>query len=64
MDEEFLRQFTKYRDFKNCELSERDTRDLDAHTNTIFEYGNYNFYERNNFRGMLDNEAECLDGTC
>lgn len=62
MDESFVHKFGKFNDYKNCELSERDTRDLDAQNPAMFEYGNFDFYERNNLRSALENEVECLDG--
>lgn len=62
MDESFVHKFGKFNDYKNCELSERDTRDLDPQNPAMFEYGNFDFYERNNLRSALENEVECLDG--
>lgn len=43
----------------NCELSDRDTRELDVNNPQMFENGNYDFYERS--IGGRSNEAECLD---
>jgi hypothetical protein len=43
----------------NCELSDRDTRELDLNNPQMFENGNYDFYERS--IGARSNEGECLD---
>lgn len=44
----------------NCELSDRDTRELDVNNPQMFENGNYDFYERSIGSGR-SNDAECLD---
>lgn len=62
IDDDYLQRPNRYPDYKNCELSDRDTRELDVQNNNLFEYGNHNFYERNHFRTMADSEADCLDG--
>lgn len=43
----------------NCELSDRDTRELDLNNPQMFESGSSDFYERS--IGGRSNEAECLD---
>lgn len=43
----------------NCELSDRDTRELDVNNPQMFESGTSDFYERS--IGGRSNEAECLD---
>lgn len=43
----------------NCELSDRDTRELDVNNPQMFESGNSDFYERS--IGGRSNDAECLD---
>jgi PAN domain len=43
----------------NCELSDRDTRELDLNNSQQFETGNSDFYERS--IGGRSNDAECLD---
>jgi len=46
---------------ENCELSDRDSRQLDVSSPTYFENSpEYDFYER--FNGRAANQAECLDG--
>ncbi|KAK7863129.1 hypothetical protein R5R35_002011 [Gryllus longicercus] len=46
-------------DRENCELSDRDTRDLDIKNPSYFETnGDYDFYERFGERGLV---GECLD---
>ncbi|XP_055379401.1 uncharacterized protein LOC129610746 isoform X3 [Condylostylus longicornis] len=45
------------RDSPNCELSDRDSRELDIHNPTLFDSGNYDFYER----GLGRSDGECLD---
>lgn len=62
IDNEFLQRGNEYREVNNCELSERDTRDFDVQNNNLFDYSNFNFYERHNSRSISDNEADCLDG--
>lgn len=43
----------------NCELSDRDTRDMDVADPSYFDTtGNYDFYERSTSRSG----EECLDG--
>lgn len=45
---------------ENCELSDRDTRDLEIDNPQYFDTtGNYDFYERSSGRQSLE---ECLDG--
>jgi hypothetical protein len=44
----------------NCELSDRDTRELDINNPQMFESGNADFYERS-IGGSRSNDAECLD---
>lgn len=47
----------------NCELSDRDTRDLEIANPQFFEQtGNYDFYERSLDRQSVD--GDCLDGKC
>lgn len=48
------------REVTNCELSDRDTRELDIHNPTMFDTSSFDFYERSNSRSGSD--AECLDG--
>jgi hypothetical protein len=43
----------------NCELSDRDTRELDLSNPQMFENANYDFYERS--IGGRSNDGECLD---
>lgn len=43
----------------NCELSDRDTRELDLNNPQMFESANYDFYERS--IGGRSNDGECLD---
>ncbi|KAG5675930.1 hypothetical protein PVAND_005787 [Polypedilum vanderplanki] len=43
----------------NCELSDRDTRELDLNNPQMFENGNYDFYERS--IGARTNDGDCLD---
>lgn len=43
----------------NCELSDRDTRELDLNNPQMFENGNYDFYERS--IGARNNDGDCLD---
>ncbi|KAL5290170.1 hypothetical protein ACFFRR_009869 [Megaselia abdita] len=45
------------RNVPNCELSDRDTRELDVHNPSLFDSGNYDFYERS----MGRSDGECLD---
>lgn len=45
----------------NCELSDRDSRDMDMGNPVYYDTGSdYDFYERNNGRQGAD--GECLDG--
>lgn len=48
------------REVTNCELSDRDTRELDLHNPTMFDTSSFDFYERSNARSGSD--TECLDG--
>lgn len=48
---------------ENCELSDRDSRDLDITNPEYFENtGNFDFYERSLGRQGVD--GDCLDGKC
>lgn len=47
------------RDIPNCELSDRDSRELDVHDPNLFDAANYDFYERSS-AGRSD--GECMDG--
>lgn len=47
------------RDIPNCELSDRDSRELDIHNPTVFDTGSSDFYERSFGR---NGDSECLDG--
>lgn len=48
-------------DRENCELSDRDTRDMEVNNPQYFDNnGNYDFYERGLDRQGLD--GDCLDG--
>lgn len=46
------------RDVPNCELSDRDSRELDVHDPSLFDTANYDFYERSLNQG----DGECMDG--
>lgn len=47
-------------DRDNCELSDRDTRDLEMDNPQYFDNkGTYDFYERG-----LGGDGDCLDGKC
>uniref|UniRef100_A0A1I8PQ32 No mechanoreceptor potential A n=1 Tax=Stomoxys calcitrans TaxID=35570 RepID=A0A1I8PQ32_STOCA len=48
------------RDIPNCELSDRDSRELDVHDPNLFDAANYDFYERSS-NGRSD--GECMDVT-
>lgn len=48
------------REVTNCELSDRDTRELDLHNPTMFDSSSFDYYERSNARSGSD--SECLDG--
>uniref|UniRef100_A0A1B0DI86 No mechanoreceptor potential A n=1 Tax=Phlebotomus papatasi TaxID=29031 RepID=A0A1B0DI86_PHLPP len=43
----------------NCELSDRDTRDMDLQDPMMFDIGAYDYYERSSARNGLD--GDCLD---
>lgn len=48
---------------ENCELSDRDSRDLELTNPEYFENtGNFDFYERSLSRQGVD--GDCLDGNC
>lgn len=48
-------------DRDNCELSDRDSRDMDIGNSVYYDTtSEYDFYERNNAR--LGTDGECLDG--
>lgn len=44
----------------NCELSDRDSKELDVQSPLQFDQANYDFYERSAARAGVD--GECLDG--
>lgn len=46
------------RETPNCELSDRDSRELDIHDPGTFDASNYDFYERSIGRS----DGECMDG--
>lgn len=46
------------RESPNCELSDRDSRELDIHDPGSFDASNYDFYERSIGRS----DGECMDG--
>lgn len=48
------------REITNCELSDRDTRDLDLQNPTMFDTSSFDYYERSN--GRSGSDTECLDG--
>lgn len=48
------------REVTNCELSDRDTRELDLQNPTMFDTSSFDYYERSNARSGSD--TECLDG--
>lgn len=48
------------REVTNCELSDRDTRELDLQNPTMFDTSSFDYYERSNARSSSD--TECLDG--
>lgn len=50
------------REAANCELSDRDTRELDMQNPQMFDGGSFDYYERSNARSGSD--GECLDGEC
>jgi hypothetical protein len=48
------------RDSPNCELSDRDSRELDIQSPVMFDTGSYDFYEKS--AGRSGQDGECLDG--
>lgn len=52
---------SREREVTNCELSDRDTRELDLQNPTMFDTGSFDYYERSNARSGA--ESDCLDGT-
>lgn len=46
------------REGANCELSDRDTRELDIHNPQMFDTGTYDYYEKASRNGP---DGECLD---
>lgn len=48
------------REVTNCELSDRDTRELDLQNPMMFDTGSFDYYERSNSRSGGD--PDCLDG--
>lgn len=52
---------SREREVTNCELSDRDTRELDLQNPTMFDTGSFDYYERSNARSGAD--TDCLDGT-
>ncbi|KXJ78612.1 hypothetical protein RP20_CCG004114 [Aedes albopictus] len=52
------RESAPYETEGNCELSDRDSRDLDIPSSQMFESDNSDYYERSTGRGQGD---ECLD---
>lgn len=48
------------REITNCELSDRDTRELDLQNPTMFDTSSFDYYERSN--GRSGSDTECLDG--
>lgn len=51
---------SREREVTNCELSDRDTRELDLQNPTMFDTGSFDYYERSNARSGSD--SDCLDG--
>lgn len=48
-------------DQDNCELSDRDSRDMDMNNPLYYDSGtDFDFYEKNN--GRQEYDPECLDG--
>lgn len=47
------------RDVPNCELSDRDSRELDIQNPSMFDTSNYDYYERGLARSASE---DCLDG--
>lgn len=54
------RERERDREAANCELSDRDTRELDMQNPQMFDGGSFDYYERSNGRSSSD--GECLDG--
>lgn len=52
---------SREREVTNCELSDRDTRELDLQNPTMFDTGSFDYYERSNARNGGD--SDCLDGS-
>lgn len=48
------------REVTNCELSDRDTRELDLQNPTMFDTSSFDYYERSN--GRSGSDTDCLDG--
>lgn len=48
------------REITNCELSDRDTRELDLQNPTMFDTSSFDYYERSN--GRSGSDTDCLDG--
>lgn len=57
-DRERERERDRDRESPNCELSDRDSRELDIHDPGTFDASNYDFYERS----MGRSDGECMDG--
>lgn len=53
---------SREREVTNCELSDRDTRELDLQNPTMFDTGSFDYYERSNARSSAD-ATDCLDGS-
>lgn len=54
------REREREREVTNCELSDRDTRELDLQNPTMFDTSSFDYYERSNARSGAD--SDCLDG--
>lgn len=54
------RESAPYETDGNCELSDRDSRDLDIPSSQMFEQDNSDYYERSS--GRAGGHDECLDG--
>lgn len=54
------RERERDREAANCELSDRDTRELDMQNPQMFDGGSFDYYERSN--GRSNSDGECLDG--
>ncbi|KAJ6628983.1 hypothetical protein Bhyg_16166, partial [Pseudolycoriella hygida] len=50
---------SRERETANCELSDRDTRELDIQNPQMFDPSTYDYYERSTSRNRID--GECLD---